>query len=57
MEKCDFFLPKIKYLVQVIDENGRTPDPNQADTIKYEPAPTNVATLQSFCGLANYYNS
>ena len=56
MEKCEFFQSKIKYLGQVIDKKGRTPDPNQADTIKHMPAPTNVAALQSFLGLANYYN-
>ena len=26
------------------------------DAIKYIPAPTNVAALQSFWGMANYYN-
>ena len=57
MEKCEFFLSKIKYLGQVIDEKGSTPDPNRADAIKYMPAPTYVAALQSFLVLANYYNS
>ena len=47
----------IKYLGQVINEKGRTPDPNRADAIKYMPAPTNIAVLQSFWELANYYNS
>ena len=56
MEKCEFFLLKIKYLGQVIDEKGRTPDPNRADTIRYMPAPTNAGALQSFWRLANYYN-
>ena len=50
----EFFLSKIKYLGQVIDEKGRTPDPNQADAIKYMPTQINVAALQSFWGLANY---
>ena len=53
MEKCEFFLSKIKYLGQIIDKKGRTPDPNRADTIKYIPTPTNAAALQSFWGLAN----
>ena len=57
MEKCEFFLSKIKYLGQVIDEKGRTPDLNRAVTIKYMPTPNNVAALQSFRGLANYYDS
>ena len=55
LEKCEFFLSKIKYLRQVINEKGRTPDPNRTDAIKYMPAPTNIASLQSF--LANYYNN
>ena len=57
MEKCEYFLSKIKYLGQVIDEKGWTPVPNQEDAIKYMPAPTNVAAFQSFLELANYYNS
>ena len=28
MEKCEFFQSKIKYLGQVIDKKGRTPDPH-----------------------------
>ena len=51
------FLSKIKYLVQVNDVKGRTPDPNRADAIKYIPTPSNVAAFQAFWGLANYYNS
>ena len=54
MEKCE---SKIKYLGQVIDRKGRTPDPNRADAIKYMPTLTNVAALQSFLVLANFYNS
>ena len=57
MEKCEFFLSKIKYLGQVMNEKGKTLDPNRPDAIKYMPTPTNVAELQSFLGLANYYNS
>ena len=46
----------MKYLGQVIDEKGRTPDPSRTDAIKYMSAPTNVAALQSFLVMANYYN-
>ena len=49
MEKCDFFsLSNIIYLGQVIDQKGRTLDPNRADAIKYMPTKTNVAALQPF---------
>ena len=57
MEKCEFFLSKIKYLGHVIVVKGGTPDPDRVDAIKYIPAPTNVTALQISWGLANYYNS
>ena len=39
----------------IIDKDGRRPDPERSAAIKNMPAPHNVATLQSFLGLANYY--
>ena len=48
---------KIKYLRHIIDKDGRRPDPEQATAIKDMPAPDNDTTLQSFLGLANYYQS
>ena len=54
--KCDFCMNKIKYLGH-IDKDGRRPDPERATAIKDMPAPDNVTTLQSFLGLANYYQS
>ena len=53
--KCDFFLTKIKYLGHIINKDGRRPDPDRATTIKDMPAPDNVQALQSFLGLANFY--
>ena len=53
--KCDFFMVKIKYLGHIIDKDGRRPDPEWAVMIKDMPAPDNITSLQSFCGLANYY--
>ena len=47
---------KIKYLGH-IDKDGRRPDPEKASAIKDMPTPDNVTTLQSFFGLANYYQS
>lgn len=54
-EKCKFFMERITYLGQVIDSEGRKPDPQRADAIKNMPAPDTVAKLQSFLGLAQYY--
>ena len=50
LEKCKFCMTKIEYLGQIIDHEGRRPPPNM-------PIPDNVTKLQSFLGLANYYNS
>ena len=55
--KCDFCMNKIKYLGHIIDKDRRRPDPEWATAIKDMPAPDNVTTLQSFLGLANYYQS
>ena len=55
--KCDFYMNKIKYLGHIIDKDGRRPDLERATTINDMPALDNVTTLQSFLGLANYYQS
>ena len=55
--KCDFFMKEIKYLVHITDKDGRRPDPEQATAIKNMSAPENVTSLQSFLGLANYYQA
>ena len=55
--KCDFFLERIKYLGHIIDKDGRRPDPDRSIAIKNMPEPTNITSLQSFLGLANYYQS
>ena len=55
--KYDFCMNKIKYLGHIIDKYERRPDPERATAIKDMPAPDNVTTLQSFLGLANYYQS
>ena len=55
--KCDFFIKEIKYLDHIIDKDSRWPDPEWAAAIKNMPAPENVTSLQSFLGLANYYQA
>ena len=56
---CEFFLEEIKYLGHIIDKDGRRPDPDRATAIKKKnmPVPGNITELQSFLGLANYYQS
>ena len=50
IEKCEFFLSKIKYLGQITDEKGRRTDPSRVNTIKNMPTPTNLMFLQLFLG-------
>ena len=42
-EKCEFFLKQIIYLGQIIDSQGRRPDPQRTEAIEKMPAPNNVA--------------
>ena len=46
---------KNQNLVNSFDKDGRRPDPERVAAIKDMPAPINIASLQSFLGLANYY--
>ena len=45
----------MKYLGQIIDQMGRKPDPERAETIKNMPSPDNATKLQAFLGLASCY--
>ena len=56
LEKCEFCMNKIEYLGQIIDHKGRRPNPKRMEAIKNMPIPDNITKLQSFLGLANYYN-
>ena len=44
-EKCEFFMSQIKYLRQIINAKGRTPDPQKAEAIKSMPVRNNVIKL------------
>ena len=56
LEKCKFCMNKIEYLDQIINHEGRRPNPKRTEAIKNMPILDNVTKLQSFLGLANYYN-
>ena len=55
--KCNFFMKEIKYPCHIIDKDGRGLDPERTAAIKNIPASENVTFLQSFLGLANYYQA
>uniref|UniRef100_A0A915EUJ9 Reverse transcriptase domain-containing protein n=1 Tax=Ditylenchus dipsaci TaxID=166011 RepID=A0A915EUJ9_9BILA len=47
MEKCSFFQSSIKYLEQMIDKDGRRPDPAKIEAMVKMPLPNVVPTLLS----------
>jgi hypothetical protein len=57
LEKCTFFMDKIRYLGVIIDKDGRRPDPKKIEAINRMPAPTDVASTRSFLGLLNFYGN
>lgn len=48
IQKCEFFLPQIKYLGFIIDQHGRRPDPAKISAIQNIQAPADKTKLQSF---------
>ncbi|XP_063374893.1 uncharacterized protein K02A2.6-like [Cydia amplana] len=55
--KCDFFKDELEYLGYTINKHGLKKSPKKVDAIVNAPTPTNVASLQSFLGLVNYYRN
>lgn len=55
--KCVFFQNQVEYLGYTIDKNGLHKSPQKVKAIVEAPVPTNVAKLQSFLGLVNYYRN
>jgi hypothetical protein len=53
--KCEFWLSKVAFLGHVISAGGISVDPGKVrDVLNWMP-PTNVSEIQSFLGLAGYY--
>ncbi|KAF2890539.1 hypothetical protein ILUMI_15634 [Ignelater luminosus] len=55
VDKCDFFVPELKYLGHIIDKNGICPDEELLKALKFAPRPTNKTELKSYLGLINFY--
>jgi RNase H-like domain found in reverse transcriptase/Reverse transcriptase (RNA-dependent DNA polymerase)/Integrase zinc binding domain/Chromo (CHRromatin Organisation MOdifier) domain/Retroviral aspartyl protease len=53
--KCEFLRTEIKYLGHVINAAGISADPDKIKAVREWVAPTSVADLLSFLGLANFY--
>nr|CDJ98010.1 RNA-directed DNA polymerase (reverse transcriptase) domain containing protein [Haemonchus contortus] len=55
MDKCNFLMPQLRYLGNIIDSTGRRPDPAKIEVIRKTPHPTDVGQVRSFLGMLSYY--
>nr|GEW99379.1 putative reverse transcriptase domain-containing protein [Tanacetum cinerariifolium] len=53
--KCEFWIPKIKFLGHVIDSQGIHVDPAKIESVKYWASPKSPMEICQFLGLATYY--
>ncbi|GJW40561.1 putative reverse transcriptase domain-containing protein [Tanacetum coccineum] len=53
--KCDFWLDSVQFLGHVIDRSGVHVEPAKIEAIKSWVAPTTLAKVRQFLGLAGYY--
>lgn len=54
-EKCKFFAKVVKYLGNIMSQEGLRPDPEKIKTILELPPPKDISALRSFLGSVNYY--
>ena len=57
LEKCQFSAMSVDFLGYIISDAGIGVDPKKVASITSWPAPTNIKTLQSFLGFANFYRT
>lgn len=55
LSKCVFFQERVNYLGHIIDSEGLRKDESKVEAIVKVPRPTDVAGVQSYIGLVNYY--
>jgi hypothetical protein len=55
LSKCDFWLKEIKFLGHTISQAGIAIDPDKVQEVMNWKPPTTVCQIQSFLGLASYY--
>ncbi|KAI5616885.1 hypothetical protein C0J50_23556 [Silurus asotus] len=54
-DKCQFCLPKVKYLGHIVSADGVSPDPDKIEAVTSWPQPTHLKALQSFLEFCGYY--
>jgi hypothetical protein len=55
LSKCWFWLKQVAFLGHVISKGGISMDPTKVQDVLSWKAPTSVSDIQSFLGLAGYY--
>jgi hypothetical protein len=55
LSKCEFWLKQVAFLGQVISKGGISVDPSKVPDVLSWKTPTSVSDIQSFLGLAGYY--
>lgn len=55
LKKCEFWLKEVAFIGHIISENGVSVDPQKIKSIMEWHIPTSVTEVQSFMGLAGYY--
>nr|GFA34799.1 putative reverse transcriptase domain-containing protein [Tanacetum cinerariifolium] len=53
--KCEFWIPKVQFLVYVIDSQGIHVDPTKIESVKDWASPKSTMEIHQFLGLAGYY--
>ncbi|GJZ89571.1 putative reverse transcriptase domain-containing protein, partial [Tanacetum coccineum] len=53
--KCELWIPKVQFLIHVIDSKGIHVDPAKIESIKYWASPKTPTEIRQFLGLAGYY--
>jgi hypothetical protein len=53
--KCEFWLDEIPFLQRIISKGGISMDPTKVTTIVGWKIPSSITEVQSFLGLAGYY--
>ena len=53
--KCEFAMPRVKYLGHILSKNGVLPNPEKTKIIQEWQPPKNPKQIRQFLGLTNYY--
>jgi hypothetical protein len=55
LSKCEFWMKQVAFLAHVISKGGISMDPSKVQDVLSQNALTSVGDIQSFLGLAGYY--